>query len=98
MNRTLKAARAIAKLINENLALLDADVHVVQNDGRVSLVWESGPFEWALQLAAGECVLAAELGEPSAMSPWQQQVQPLCNDLGVYLEANNSFTVNVWED
>jgi len=99
VNRALKAANAIAKLINENLSSIDADVQVAHSDGRVSLTWESGPFEWAYAVAEYEDIFQGEVGEYGGPMPtWQEQIQVICLDNNVLLEPENSFIINVWED
>jgi hypothetical protein len=95
-----KVANGIAAVLKKNLtdALGTAEITVVVDERTAHVVWEAGPFEWAPCLTMSESIFAGELDEYGTPAEvWQQQIDAICRSHDVYLEADNNYSISVWE-
>lgn len=84
---------------------LTSDLRAMEHDDAMCVVWESGPFDWAVKLLGGEDICAEEAAaEMAAMglrvdfvNRWFADVQAIEKKFGVHFEAHTSYSISVWE-
>lgn len=98
--RRRTAARQLANLITKKceLAANEIQVFVDEEDNRVLVSWESGPFEWAVALLGGSSIYAGEFGDYGTPNKWYDRVERIAQRKRVFFECQNSFQISVWED
>jgi hypothetical protein len=62
-----------------------------------TLTWESGPYEWAINLSGGDSIVASELDD-YGMPPEPRLKTALAKarEGGFYFECENSFTLSAY--
>lgn len=98
--KQIRVAEAVAAVLKKNLTdALGANEITVVTDGRTAhVVWEAGPFEWAPCVTMGESIFSGELdcyGTPA--EEWAKEITAVCSANDVYLEADNNYSISVWE-
>jgi len=89
MAKSKKSVEKVAASLLAYIKSLGIGDDAFISDGN-SVIWEGGPFEWAISLSMGAGIYAGEFGYGDKIKPGWEAPD------GFYLEAVNSYSVAIY--